>query len=298
MDQQQNQLQTISDLISFEFGANSVRVYGTTEEPLFVANDVGKILGIKDFRTSKLNLDEDDVIPDVDINTVDKNGVTQRRRVDMLTEYGLYELLFISRKAIAKTFRKQIKILLHNLRTNKIQICNNEKLQLQQQNNQQIAIIQKQDEENAKLQEENQRLKKGQYMYTYYTMTDKHTGHVFYGRTRNDAMEQVNKSIGLAVRQFQSCHTLFNSHMFNMIKQHVNNYGVLKSYELCKQLKEQFYIEINEECIAHTNNESLRYIKQQIKLGNPNLVLNSINEFKVPKSDKYKDLHEAWQDEI
>jgi len=77
-----------------------INIKGTEDEPLFQANQIGKILGIKNTSKFLLNLDEDEK----DITTSDTLGGNQKCL--FLTEKGLYRLLGQSRKPIARTFQK------------------------------------------------------------------------------------------------------------------------------------------------------------------------------------------------
>ena len=101
------------------------KIYGTFEEPLFLAKDVAE--WIEYSKTSKgayniskmlTNIDDDEklilqlVIP----------GDTQVRSHSFLTEDGLYEVLMQSRKPIAKQFKKEVKKILKALRTGKAKL--------------------------------------------------------------------------------------------------------------------------------------------------------------------------------
>ena len=76
-----------------------INIKGTEDEPLFQANQIGKILGIKNTSKSLLNLDEDEK----DITTSDTLGGNQKCL--FLTEKGPYRLLGQSREPIARTFQ-------------------------------------------------------------------------------------------------------------------------------------------------------------------------------------------------
>lgn len=86
-------------------------VYGTTEEPLFKANEVATIIEHSTITKMLALVDEDE------------KGVYQlstpggNQQVWMLTEGGLYEVLLQSRKPIAKQFKKGVKQILHEVRT-------------------------------------------------------------------------------------------------------------------------------------------------------------------------------------
>ena len=86
-------------------------------EPWFVAKDVCDILGIQNARdTVKKLLDDDEKGVDT-IYVRSENGVIQQREVNIVSESGLYHLIFVSRKPEAKTFRKWVtKEVLPNIR--------------------------------------------------------------------------------------------------------------------------------------------------------------------------------------
>ena len=100
---------TILQQLSFD--GNEIQIYGTIEEPLFKANDIGRILGIKDIRTTLRNMDEDEwhSMPISD-------SLGRLQQTNMLTEQGLHKMFFISRKPIAKLFQKEVTKILKTIR--------------------------------------------------------------------------------------------------------------------------------------------------------------------------------------
>lgn len=86
-------------------------IYGTFDEPLFLAKDVANWIKHSDVSKMTDSVDEDEKL----IRTLFLSG--QNRQVWMLTENGLYEVLMMSRKPIAKQFKKEVKKVLHELRT-------------------------------------------------------------------------------------------------------------------------------------------------------------------------------------
>ena len=88
-------------------------VYGTVEEPLFRAKDVADWLDITNVSQMVQSVDEDEK----GIYNVYTLGGNQD--VLFLTENGVYEVLMLSRKPIAKEFKKEVKKMLHALRTKK-----------------------------------------------------------------------------------------------------------------------------------------------------------------------------------
>lgn len=88
------------------------RVYGTAENPLFVARDVAEWI---EYDTSSINK----MIANVDDEEkVRKNVPTLggMQAAWLLTEDGLYEVLMQSRKPIAKQFKKKVKEILKSIR--------------------------------------------------------------------------------------------------------------------------------------------------------------------------------------
>lgn len=88
-------------------------VHGTVEEPLFRAKDVADWIEHSDVHKMVQTVDDDEKVR----NNVPTLGGTQE--VWFLTENGVYEVLMLSRKPIAKVFKKEVKKMLHALRTKK-----------------------------------------------------------------------------------------------------------------------------------------------------------------------------------
>ena len=88
-------------------------VYGTLEEPLFRAKDVADWIEHSDVHKMVQSVDDDEKVR----NNVPTLGGLQEAW--LLTENGVYEVLMLSRKPIAKDFKKEVKKMLHVLRTKK-----------------------------------------------------------------------------------------------------------------------------------------------------------------------------------
>ena len=88
-------------------------VYGTVEEPLFRAKDVADWIEHSDVHKMVQSVDDDEKVRNI-VPTLGGNQETW-----LLTENGLYEVLMLSRKPIAKDFKKEVKKMLHALRTKK-----------------------------------------------------------------------------------------------------------------------------------------------------------------------------------
>lgn len=86
-------------------------VYGTAQEPLFLAKEVAELIEHSDVSTMLRTVDEDEKL------TQTFFGSGQGREMWLLTENGLYEILMQSRKPIAKQFKKGVKQILKEIRT-------------------------------------------------------------------------------------------------------------------------------------------------------------------------------------
>jgi len=75
-------------------------IKGDFDNPLFQANQIGKMLGLKNISASIRNFDDDEKV----LNNIYTPGVPQN--VIFLTEFGLYRLLGLSKKPIARIFQK------------------------------------------------------------------------------------------------------------------------------------------------------------------------------------------------
>ena len=89
-----------SSLMTKQFKGLNVQVYGTYEEPLFKAKDIGDLLEMSNIREtiSSFNIKQR-----CDVSLTDAMG--REQRTTFLTEQGLYKLLMISRKKIAEQFQ-------------------------------------------------------------------------------------------------------------------------------------------------------------------------------------------------
>lgn len=96
------------------------KVYGTIENPLFLAKSVAE--WIEHSNPSKMiedaELDDTELVKNfIEITYSYGNGLRTRKQESLfLTEDGLYEVLFQSRKPIAKAFKKEVKGILKQIR--------------------------------------------------------------------------------------------------------------------------------------------------------------------------------------
>src|SRR3990167_4684965 len=90
-----------NNLVPFEFNKLTVRIlFDDNRDPLWVANDICKILGLHTTQTRKLDDDEKG------LRVLQTPGGRQEMLV--INESGLYNLIFRSNKPQAKTFRKWV----------------------------------------------------------------------------------------------------------------------------------------------------------------------------------------------
>jgi len=94
-------MNTIDTTLKFR-GAQGVRVLGTPEAPLFVASDVCACLGLNNSSQAVSTLDTDEK----GVTITDTHGGPQQ--VTVVTESGLYSLIFKSRKKEAKEFKRWV----------------------------------------------------------------------------------------------------------------------------------------------------------------------------------------------
>lgn len=99
----------IAVLKQTELLGQQFEVYGTPQEPLFKAQDIALMLSLKNVS---------DMIQRVDEEERSKLNLGRQGETWMLTENGLYEVLMQSRKPIAKQFKKGVKAILKEIRTN------------------------------------------------------------------------------------------------------------------------------------------------------------------------------------
>lgn len=79
-----------------------INIIGTPVNPLFQANQIGKLLELKNIRVSIYDFDDDEKV----VSETYTLGGTQE--TTFLTEFGLYRLLGRSNKPVAKIFQKWV----------------------------------------------------------------------------------------------------------------------------------------------------------------------------------------------
>lgn len=92
-----------TQIVPLAFNDHEVRVIDRDGEPLFVLADVCKVLDLANPRKVAADLDEDAVTTS---DVIDSLGRTQQANV--VTEAGLYEVIFKSRKPEARMFKRWV----------------------------------------------------------------------------------------------------------------------------------------------------------------------------------------------
>ena len=91
----------MNTLQTFSFESKPIRVYGTPDEPLFIATDICAALGIGNTSDviGRLEADEFSVLDNIE-------GSKNNASVNAVNEAGLYRLVLESRKPEAKAFKR------------------------------------------------------------------------------------------------------------------------------------------------------------------------------------------------
>jgi len=214
---QQNKNQVLNELSIKQFEELNIQIYGTYEEPLFKAKDIGELLEIKNIKDSIKHFTNKQ--KDVAVLT---DSIGRRQESIMLTEQGLYKVLMKSRKPIAEKFQDWVCQVVEDIRkTGKYEsqkfIENNTKsnLLIEQSKNKKInyiGVVKETDE---------------------YTLAK-------YGKTDfiNDTLDRHRKTYG---EQFYFAHTLECDNN-NQLEKLIQNHNDLKSrhikeYEGTKRLE-------------------------------------------------------------
>lgn len=98
----------------------TLEIYGNKEKPLFLAKDIADWIGHTNVSEMVRNLEEgtEKVLSNVD--TLGGNQLST-----LLTEFGVYEVLFTSRKKVAKQLRKGVKEFLRAWRKQEVKVVEN-----------------------------------------------------------------------------------------------------------------------------------------------------------------------------
>ena len=113
MSENKNELVVIAtkEILGKEF-----KIYGTVENPLFLAKDVANMLEHTNVTKMLNSIDtEEKVVIKIPTNYL-LEGLQSNTEYTFLTEDGLYETFMLSRKPKAKQFKKEVKAILKQLR--------------------------------------------------------------------------------------------------------------------------------------------------------------------------------------
>jgi len=143
----------------FNFNGQYLRVFGTDEKPMFLAKEVGEILGIKNIRQLDFEPYE------IRVCSIYTNRGS--REATLLSESAVYKVIFKSRKEDAKIFQKWVceEVLPSIRRTGKYEL--EQKLQ---------ATIQKLETSNTEIEEMKKHISNLQYLEK--TKPEKHNGRI------------------------------------------------------------------------------------------------------------------------
>ena len=93
------------------FGSKHFDVYGDIQNPLFVAVEVAEMIEIQNTTDLLKRVDDDEKLTYV----ISRAG---QKEMNMLTEFGVYEVLSQSRKTTSKEFKKVVEHILKEIRLN------------------------------------------------------------------------------------------------------------------------------------------------------------------------------------
>lgn len=103
-------METFGIIKQTELLGKPLAVYGSADNPLFLAKDVAGWIDVSNHRDLLTRVDDDEKV----VGLTDTLGGSQQ--TTFLTEDGLYEVLMQSRKPIAKQFKKGVKEILKDIR--------------------------------------------------------------------------------------------------------------------------------------------------------------------------------------
>ncbi|KAJ3056851.1 hypothetical protein HK102_011139, partial [Quaeritorhiza haematococci] len=104
--------QEAQDLLVKQFNDLNIQIYGTYENPLVKARDIGDLLEIRNVRDTIANFDDE-------CKVLIRASVGQTgRSVEQwfLTEDGIYELLSVTKKPLGKQFRRWVRQVMKEIR--------------------------------------------------------------------------------------------------------------------------------------------------------------------------------------
>lgn len=103
------------------FNGLPIRIVGSHEFPMFYAADIGKILGISNIRVKLRGFSSTEIVSgeireNLGITAYRANG-TKYEGIILLTEFGVYRLMFTTESELAETFREWFYDVIYKIRT-------------------------------------------------------------------------------------------------------------------------------------------------------------------------------------
>ncbi|HEM4251449.1 Bro-N domain-containing protein [Streptococcus suis] len=115
--------QVMQVVTTMTFHGQPLNIYGSEQEPYFMARDIAEMIeytktsqGYYDVQAMLRKVDDDEKVKCTPLEGTTKN-FRSGQTMWFLTEYGLYEVLMRSSKPKAKEFRKAVKQILKEIRT-------------------------------------------------------------------------------------------------------------------------------------------------------------------------------------
>lgn len=113
---------TLTTLKDFAFNDQKINIYGTIDKPLFMANEIGDLLGLTNIRKNLQSIPNEWKTL---INVSENNSVTKSYNIisagnpnkTFITEQAVYKLVFRSNKPFADEFTNKVCEILKELRT-------------------------------------------------------------------------------------------------------------------------------------------------------------------------------------
>jgi prophage antirepressor-like protein len=230
-----------------EIGIN-ITIQGTYEEPFFRASDIANVLEMTNIRVMLQNFD--------DTEKVVRNAYTLGggQEVTFLTEKGLYQVLFTSRKPIAKTFKNWVCDVIKEIRVNG-------KYDFEQQ-------LQLKNKEIEQLEIENISIKEKTLLNSFNKKTILYIGLVEFNIAKfghtidiNERTQTHKKELGPQYILEYVIETNYNRELEKLIKGNLKDKLIMRRYPNRKNICTEL-IQLDEEfTIENLYNEVLQYVE-------------------------------------
>ena len=212
---------------SRELLGKQFKIYGDFENPLFLAKDVAEWIDYSKSGNGSYNLTNMLKNIDEDEKLILKFLVAgQMRDTYFLTEDGLYEVLMLSTKPIAKQFKKEVKKILKLIRKTGVYLENDTLNKIISNPKELGKILCKYGEELDKLKNENEDLKKKiQYVYTEEEINKKN-------EINSIIKRNCNGNIGNIISGYSKLYRLFKGMYGINLKEECDKYNEGKEKRL------------------------------------------------------------------